>query len=164
VSGSLVDVAVRLVAGLGLAWLALVAILLAAHPGRAALGEALRLLPDLLRLLPRLARDPAVPRSVRVLLWLTLAYLAFPLDLVPDVVPVLGWADDAIVVVLVLRTVVRRAGPATLGRRWPGTPDGLAAVTRLAGMPVGTGTGTGAGTGNGTGAGAGSGHGSSGST
>jgi len=99
---------------------------------RASLPEALRLLPDLLRLVRRLAGDASLPRGVRVRLWLLLAYLAFPLDLVPDVVPVLGYADDAIVVALVLRAVVRRAGPGALARHWPGSPAGLAAVQRLA--------------------------------
>lgn len=39
-----------------------------------------------------------------------MVYLAIPIDLVPDFVPVLGYADDAIIVTLVLRSVVRRAG------------------------------------------------------
>jgi uncharacterized membrane protein YkvA (DUF1232 family) len=133
VSDAVLDAVVAVAVGLAVTWLVLVGALLAAHPGRAALREALRLLPDLLRLLPRVARDPAVPRSTRVVLWLTLAYLAFPLDLVPDVVPVLGWADDAIVVMLALRAVLRRAGPA-VEQHWPGTPEGLAAVVRLAGL------------------------------
>jgi uncharacterized membrane protein YkvA (DUF1232 family) len=137
VSDGFVPAALTLAAGLLTVWLLLVGVLVAANPGRAALREALRLLPDLLRLLPRLARDPAVPSSARVVLWLTLAYLAFPLDLIPDVVPVLGWADDAIVVTLALRAVVRRAGLAAVEVRWPGTPDGLAAVTRLAGLTDG---------------------------
>jgi uncharacterized membrane protein YkvA (DUF1232 family) len=121
---------------LAVMWLLLVGALVVARPDRAALGEAVRLLPDLLRLLGRLARDPAVPRGARVRLWLALAYLAVPVDLVPDVVPVLGYADDAIVVAAVLRSVVRRAGTATVRRHWPGTPDGFAAVTRLAGLPA----------------------------
>jgi uncharacterized membrane protein YkvA (DUF1232 family) len=70
---------------------------------------------------------------VRVRLWLLLGYLAMPIDLVPDVIPVIGYADDAIVVALVLRSVVRRAGPDAVVRHWPGTPDGLAAVQRLTG-------------------------------
>jgi len=57
-----------------------------------------------------------------------------PIDLVPDFVPVIGYADDAIAVGLVLRSVVRRAGPGPVSRHWPGTPDGLAAVYRLAGV------------------------------
>lgn len=126
------------VAGLGLAWAALVAALWGARPRGDRLAESLRLLPDLLRLVARLARDRGLPRGVRLRLWALLAYLASPLDLVPDVVPVLGYADDAVLVVLVLRTVVRRAGPAAVRRHWPGTPDGLAAVLRLAGAADGS--------------------------
>jgi uncharacterized membrane protein YkvA (DUF1232 family) len=55
-----------------------------------------------------------------------------PFDLVPDVVPVIGYADDAVVVALVLRSVVRRAGPEALHRHWPGTPEGLTLLLRLA--------------------------------
>ena len=59
----------------------------------------------------RLARDPRVPRAARVRLWLLLAYLALPFDLVPDFIPVLGYADDAILVSWVLRSVIRATGP-----------------------------------------------------
>jgi uncharacterized membrane protein YkvA (DUF1232 family) len=94
--------------------------------------EGLRLLPDVIRLLRRLAADPDLPRGVRVRLGLLLGYLLLPFDLVPDFIPVLGYADDAIVVALALRAVVRRAGPAALARHWPGTPAGLATLHRLA--------------------------------
>lgn len=76
------------------------------------------------------------PRGVRVRLWLLLAYLALPVDLVPDFIPVLGYADDAIVVVLVLRSVVRRAGPDAVARHWPGTAEGLAALRQVARLPA----------------------------
>ena len=99
--------------------------------------EALRLLPDLVRLLRRLAVvDPLLPTGERIRLWLGLGYLLLPIDLVPDFVPVLGYADDAVVVALVLRAVMRRAGPDAVERHWPGTPAGLAAVRRLAGSPA----------------------------
>jgi uncharacterized membrane protein YkvA (DUF1232 family) len=120
-------------AGVLAAWAALVVALLVARPRGAGLPEAVRLLPDLLRLLPRLARDPSLPRGVRMRLWVLLAYLASPLDLVPDIVPVIGYADDAVAVALVLRAVVRRAGPEALERHWPGSTDGLAALRRLTG-------------------------------
>jgi uncharacterized membrane protein YkvA (DUF1232 family) len=54
---------------------------------------------------------------------------------VPDVIPVVGYADDVVVVALALRSVVRAAGPEALVRHWPGTPEGLAVVRRLAGLP-----------------------------
>ena len=105
-------VAGGVVAGLALVWLALVAALWLSRPGEATAREALRLLPDLVRLLRRLAGDDTLPRAVRVWLWLGLGYLLLPIDLVPDFVPVLGYADDAVVLALVLRAVVRRAGQA----------------------------------------------------
>jgi uncharacterized membrane protein YkvA (DUF1232 family) len=94
----------------------------------------LRLLPDLLRLLRRLAGDVDLPLGVRIRLWLLLAYLVVPIDLIPDFIPVVGYADDAIIVALALRSVARRAGPQALERHWPGTPGGLAAVMRAAGI------------------------------
>jgi uncharacterized membrane protein YkvA (DUF1232 family) len=60
-----------------------------------------------------------------------LAYLALPFDLVPDFIPVLGYADDAILVSWVLRSVIRAVGPDVVAELWPGTPDGLAVVRRL---------------------------------
>ncbi|HET9655432.1 MAG TPA: DUF1232 domain-containing protein [Kineosporiaceae bacterium] len=122
-------------AGLLLAWLLLLAVLLRAAPERGLLTQALRLLPDVVRLVGRLARDPQLPRGVRLRLWLLAGYLALPIDLVPDVIPVLGYADDAVAVALVLRSVVRAAGPEALERHWPGSPEGLATVRRLAGPP-----------------------------
>ena len=115
-------------------WLLVVLSLWRSSRGLAALTEAARLLPDLLRLVSRLARDRSLPRRVRVLLWLLLGYLASPLDLVPDFVPVVGYADDAVVVALALRSVVRAAGSGPVERHWPGSPEGLAVVRRLAGL------------------------------
>ncbi len=57
-----------------------------------------------------------------------------PIDLVPDFIPVLGYADDAIIVAMALRSVARVAGPEAIDKHWPGTPDGLRAVKRLTGL------------------------------
>ena len=127
---------VGVLGGLLLCWLVLMAVLWTARPDEMRARELLRLLPDVLRLVHRLAGDRTLPRGVRVRLWLLLVYLAAPIDLVPDFVPVLGHADDAIVVALVLRSVVRRAGAAAVERHWPGTPDGLAALRRASRLPV----------------------------
>lgn len=115
-----------------LLWVLLIAALWLTKPDNQRLGESVRLLPDVVRLVTRLACDRGVPLSVRLRLWALLAYLAMPIDLVPDFIPVLGYADDAIVVALVLRSVARRAGKAKLAEHLPGTTEGLAAVERLA--------------------------------
>lgn len=119
--------------GLLLLWLVLLVVLWKAAPEQTRLRDALRLLPDVIRLVKRLAGDRSLSRGVRVRLLLLLVYLAFPIDLVPDFIPVLGYADDAVVIVLVLRSVARSAGPQALERHWPGTPEGLAAVRQLVG-------------------------------
>jgi uncharacterized membrane protein YkvA (DUF1232 family) len=124
--------------GLVVAWVALVAALYLAgrrQEDPASLRDMLRLVPDVLRMCRGLAADPDVPRGVRVRMGLLVGYLLMPIDLVPDFVPVVGYADDAIVVVWALRSVVRAAGPDALDRHWSGTPAGLLAVKRLAGIP-----------------------------
>ncbi|MBL0886142.1 YkvA family protein [Myceligenerans indicum] len=112
-------------------WIALIVALAVARPRGGLLREALRLLPDMLRLLRNLAADQSLPRGVRVRLALLLAYLALPIDLIPDFIPVLGYADDAIVVAFVLRGVVRRAGIDAVRDHWPGTDEGFGALARL---------------------------------
>jgi uncharacterized membrane protein YkvA (DUF1232 family) len=123
--------------GLLLLWLGLLVALWLGRPDELRARDLLRLLPDLVRLLRRLAADPTVPRGVRVRLWFLLGYLLMPIDLVPDFIPVIGYADDAVIVALALRSVARHAGPDALERHWPGSPDGLAAVRRLAGLGAG---------------------------
>ena len=122
------------IGGLLLLWLLLVLVLWRARPDELGAREALRLLPDVVRLVRRLAADRSLPRGVRVRLWALLVYLLSPLDLVPDFLPVIGYADDVVVVAWALRSVVRRAGPEALARHWPGHPAGLAVVSRLAGI------------------------------
>jgi len=71
---------------------------------------------------------------VRVRLVLLLVYLLSPIDLVPDFLPVIGYADDVVIVALALRSVIKRAGPDAVRRHWPGTPEGLGLILKLAGM------------------------------
>lgn len=125
---------ISVAAGLVLLWLALVITLAVVRPADLKVKDILRLLPDTVVLLRRLAADPALPRGVRVRLCLLLVYLILPIDLIPDFIPVIGYADDAIIVALALRSVTRRAGPAALEEHWPGTTEGLQAVRRLAGI------------------------------
>jgi uncharacterized membrane protein YkvA (DUF1232 family) len=77
--------------------------------GRRSDSRALvQLIPDCIALFRRLLGDPRVPWWCKVLLVLAIAYLALPFDLVPDFIPVAGQLDDAIIVAVVLRIVLRR--------------------------------------------------------
>jgi uncharacterized membrane protein YkvA (DUF1232 family) len=88
--------------------------------------------PDCIVLVSRLMCDERVPRRRKVLLAGLTVYLALPFDLVPDFIPVAGQLDDAIIVALVLRHLVRTSGPAVLREHWPGPDRSLAILLRLA--------------------------------
>jgi uncharacterized membrane protein YkvA (DUF1232 family) len=88
--------------------------------------------PDCVVLFGRLARDERLPRRRRWLLAGVLGYLALPFDLIPDFIPVLGLLDDALVVVLALRGVLRSAGPEIVGELWPGPERSLELLIRAA--------------------------------
>lgn len=128
------DLVIGVAAALVLSWIALVIALVIVRARPGLLREAMRILPDVLRLIRRLAADTTLPRGVRIRLGLLVAYLAMPFDLIPDFVPVLGYADDAIIVTAVLRSVVRRAGIDAVRAHWPGSADGFDALCRLTGM------------------------------
>ena len=124
-----------IVAGLLLAYAVLLFLLwlyARRNPETVTMKDALRLLPDLLRLIRRLAADRTVAVGVRVRLVLLLAYLLSPIDLVPDFIPVIGYADDAVIVALVLRSVIRRAGEQAVRRHWPGSAAGLDIILKAA--------------------------------
>jgi uncharacterized membrane protein YkvA (DUF1232 family) len=89
-------------------------------------------IPDCVVLVRRLARDPRVPRRRKLALMLLAAYLLLPFDLVPDFIPVAGQLDDAILVALVLRTLVRGGGEPLVREHWPGPERSLALVCRAA--------------------------------
>jgi uncharacterized membrane protein YkvA (DUF1232 family) len=106
------------------------ALLLAGRPGEARAVAAF--VPDCIVLLRRLLADEGMPRSRKAAALLLIIYLAMPFDLIPDFIPVLGQLDDAILVALVLRFVLRGAGPEALEQHWPGTPEGARLIEKLA--------------------------------
>jgi uncharacterized membrane protein YkvA (DUF1232 family) len=107
-----------------------VALVLAGRRGdaRAVAG----LIPDCLVLFKRLLADSSVAWWRKALVAGLVAYLAMPIDLVPDYIPIAGQLDDAIIVALVLRTVLRADGERLLREHWPGPAEALHAIRRLA--------------------------------
>ena len=115
-------------------WLLLVGFLWLHRPSRALAGPALRLIPDLVRLVGNLLDDRGTPLGVRLALVGLLAYLISPIDLIPDFVPVVGAADDLIIAAVVLRWAGRRVGLDGLQAKWTGDPAGFEVLRRLLGV------------------------------
>lgn len=96
--------------------------------------DVARLAPDVVRLIKRLATDREVPRGTRAWLIALMIYLVLPIDLISDFIPVIGYADGAIIVAVALRYAVRHAGLSAIERHWPGTPAGLLSMLSLVGL------------------------------
>ena len=124
-----VIVAASAVAAIG--WLLLVGFLWLHRPSRDLAGPALRLIPDLVRLVRGLLADSGTPLSVRLALVGLLGYLISPIDLIPDFLPVVGQADDLIIAGVVLRWAGRRVGLEGLHAKWTGDPTGFEVLRRL---------------------------------
>ena len=92
----------------------------------------LRAVPALAGMIARLARDPAIPRSAKIALLAAAVYLASPIDLVPDFVPFLGYADDVLLVAIVLDGLLTFVDRDRLLRYWPGSERSLDTLARMA--------------------------------
>jgi uncharacterized membrane protein YkvA (DUF1232 family) len=92
----------------------------------------LKALPDVVRLVTRLVGDPVLPRAVKIALAAALVYLASPLDLVPDFIPFLGYLDDALLAAVLVDGILNHVDRALVLRYWPGTPDSLDKIARVA--------------------------------
>lgn len=113
-------------------WAIFVAYLLAA--GRREDARALAgFVPDCLVLVGRLMADPRVSRWQKLMMLGLLGYLALPLDLVPDFIPVAGQLDDVLVVAFVLRRFLHSGGETSVREHWPGPDQSLRLVLRVAG-------------------------------
>ncbi|MGZ5311586.1 MAG: YkvA family protein [Solirubrobacterales bacterium] len=120
-----------LIVALGLYAVAVAALLAA---GRREDARALAgFVPDCAVMVARLARDPRVSRVRRALLLCVVAYLALPIEVVPDFLPGVGQLDDAVVLAFALRVLMRGATPQMLRAAWPGPEASLRLVLRAAG-------------------------------
>jgi uncharacterized membrane protein YkvA (DUF1232 family) len=117
--------------GVAVVYLAFVLALIIAGR-RIAARELALLVPNLVLLFKDLLRDPEVPRGAKISLGIAAVWLASPIDLLPEFLPVLGPLDDAVVAALVLRYLVRRSGPEVVRRHWRGEPRVLEMMLRAA--------------------------------
>jgi uncharacterized membrane protein YkvA (DUF1232 family) len=111
------------------AWL-LAILALVAFGRRSAARELAALIPNLVILFRGLMRDPRVPRSTKLWLGFAVVWLASPIDLIPEFIPVAGPLDDAIVAALVLRHVLKRTNRSVVAEHWRGDPATLDLILR----------------------------------
>jgi uncharacterized membrane protein YkvA (DUF1232 family) len=96
--------------------------------------QLVKALPDLVRLIARLVRDPTLPRAAKVALAAAMVYLASPIDLIPDFVPVLGYLDDLLLASLVIDGILNWVDRRLILKYWPGSPESLDRLARAARM------------------------------
>ena len=113
-------------------WLVIGIALIRARRRGQNLRALLRLIPDLARLLTRLTRDRTIPFRVRARIFVAIAYNVQPINLIPDFIPVIGLLDNLVVTVWALRSTVKHTGTDAIIEHWPGTPEGLALLFRVA--------------------------------
>ena len=84
------------------------------------LRDLARFIPDCLTTIARLRRDPRVPRRAKVAVVLAGLWVASPIDLIPEFLPVIGPLDDVLAVALALRYAARQVPREVLMEAWPG--------------------------------------------
>ena len=89
-------------------------------------------IPDCIIFFKNLMQDKRVSGKYKFVLALLIGYLAFPIDLVPDFIPIAGQLDDAVIVALVLRFVLKGAGPELAAKHWPGPESSLNMLLKMA--------------------------------
>lgn len=100
----------------------------AALQARQLAKDAAYLLPNLIKLLGRLLKDPRVPRRSKIVVGAVLAYVVSPIDLLPEFIPVAGVLDDFLLVVFALNHLMERAGEDVVAEHWDGPQDILSMV------------------------------------
>jgi uncharacterized membrane protein YkvA (DUF1232 family) len=101
---------------------------------RKLITDAVFMMPNIVKLVARLLKDPRVPRRAKIMLGLAAAYVASPIDFIPEIVPIIGWADDVLIVMFAIDSLIERAGKEVVEELWDGPGDLLALVRDVVGL------------------------------
>jgi uncharacterized membrane protein YkvA (DUF1232 family) len=94
------------------------------------MGRLVIKLPTYARIVWGIVRDPRTPIGLKGMLAAALAYVVFPVDLIPDVIPILGQADDLTVLLLVLDLFIQNAPPEVRAEHTTRARNGTADLDR----------------------------------
>ncbi len=92
---------------------------------RAIALEAVLLIPNIVKLLGRIARDPRVSVKRKAFAAAAMIYVVSPIDLIPDFIAGIGQLDDLIVVAIALNHLIDGAGRELVDEHWDGSEDSL---------------------------------------
>lgn len=84
------------------------------------LKEFISYIPNFLKLMYNLVKDPRVSTADKAILAAAIAYVFSPLDLIPDAIPFLGQVDDIYVIAIALQRLINSAGPEIVREYWDG--------------------------------------------
>ncbi len=96
--------------------------------------DTVLMIPNLVKLIGRLLADPRVPRRSKIVLGAAAAYVVSPIDLIPEVIPIIGWADDLIFLMMALDALISRTGPEIVQEHWDGPNDLLGLIEDVLSM------------------------------
>lgn len=96
--------------------------------------DAALMIPNILKLVGRLVLDPRVPRRAKITLAMAAAYVMSPVDLIPEMIPVIGWADDILILMFAIDSLIDRAGSEIVDEHWDGPGDLLSLVREVVGL------------------------------
>jgi uncharacterized membrane protein YkvA (DUF1232 family) len=98
---------------------------------RSRLKEYALFAPRLVRLVGRLMRDPRVPPRQKAILVVLGAYLASPIDVIPDFIPGIGAIDDLVLAAFALDQILNRVPDSVVREHWDGEEDVLQIVREI---------------------------------
>lgn len=96
--------------------------------------DAASMVPNIVKLVGRLLLDPRVPRRAKITVGVAAAYVISPIDLIPETIPVIGWADDVVLMMYALDSLIERAGPQIVDQHWDGPGDLLSLIREVVGL------------------------------
>lgn len=100
------------------------------------LKELIMLIPNFLKMLYGLMRDPRVPQREKIILGMVIAYVISPLDFIPDVFPFVGKVDDIFLVALILNKLLNSVDERVLCEHWSGNQNLFALIHRILKLAV----------------------------
>ncbi len=89
------------------------------------------MLPHMAKLVIRLLRDPRVPRRTKLVVGAAVGYVISPIDLIPDFIPVIGLADDILLMTFAINHMVEVAGEDVVLEHWDGSRDLLELIRSI---------------------------------